>query len=225
MFHQLSAHRRAVSLALLGGLLAGALTAGPASAATISAADCASAAGEVSVEAVAISAGRTIVLQATPPDGTYQGISAVHVFCQDPNTLLSLGDISQAEVKITINPTDPGLTQSMFTIDGAGVATPGNPVVIGPFDGTSQFTVTGASNLLAPGVTAAKVGLDIEVVTQAWNKSLFDVTIGTVLNPNAGGDVLARTPELDSLVLLGSGAMGLLGYASLRRRARGSRKD
>jgi hypothetical protein len=37
------------------------------------------------------------------------------------------------------------------------------------------------------------------------------------------GDVIAATPELDSLVLFGTGAAGLAGYALMRMRARGRR--
>jgi hypothetical protein len=35
-----------------------------------------------------------------------------------------------------------------------------------------------------------------------------------------GGQIFAQTPELDSLVLFGSGAAGLAGYGLMRIRAR-----
>lgn len=223
---QFSQRSRLATVALAGGLLAAGLTAGSVSAAPPLTADqCASQQGEVAVELVAIAQGRTLNLQATPPDGNYVGTSNIHVFCQDPTTLASRGDVAGAAVQITINPTQPGLTPGMFTITGTGVTTPGNPVTIGPFDGTASFTVVGASNLLPPGVAAEKVGVDIQVVTGAFSGSLLDPTTGTTLAPFTGGDVLAKTPELDSIALFATGALGLLSYVGLRRRARRSPKD
>jgi hypothetical protein len=225
MFHQFSAHRRAASLALLGGLLATALTAGPASAASISSADCQAQSGKYAVRAVSISQGDTITLQAIP-DGTYVGQAQTEVFCQS-KTFANLGDITDAQVQVTIDPAvGSGVTASMFTIQGDGVPTTGtNPATLGPFTGIATFNVIGASNLLPPGVASADVGVHIEVVSAAWGSPLIDPGTGKPLHPGTFGDVLAQTPELDSLALFASGAAGLIGYASLRRRARGSRKD
>src|SRR5690242_1586674 len=83
----------------------------PVSAAEISAADCATQSGNVSVRAVAISPGETITLFQTL-DGTYQGQGVVEVYCRKGAN--NLGDIPDAKVKITINPTSPGLTANMF---------------------------------------------------------------------------------------------------------------
>jgi hypothetical protein len=58
-------------------------------------------------------------------------------------------------------------------------------------------------------------------VTQAWGGTLTDPGTGATLHPGTFGDILAQTPELDSLPLFAAGAMGLLGYAQLRRRASG----
>ena len=38
-------------------------------------------------------------------------------------------------------------------------------------------------------------------------------------SPGLLGDIYAETPELGSIALFGSGAMGAIGYALLRRRA------
>ncbi len=55
----------------------------------------------------------------------------------------------------------------------------------------------------------------------------LDLSTGSVDNPQSvnfvkfdTGDVFAQTPELDSLLLLGSGGLGLAGYTLLRIRAR-----
>lgn len=214
------------AVALAGGLLASALAAGSASAATITQQDCAANSGwSVVSEAVTptqLPSGR-IVLAATPPDGTYVGSARVHVFCQD--TLgNNIGDITGAMVQISIDTTGTATPSSLFTISGVGVTTPANPVVIGPFDGIGDFTVTGASNLLPPGTVSAQVGVNFDVVTTAWGSPL-GVTPLTGGAPSADGLVFAHTPELDSIALFATGAVGLLSYATLRRRARRSSKD
>jgi hypothetical protein len=50
---------------------------------------------------------------------------------------------------------------------------------------------------------------------------------GGTITYNTGdfGDVVAQTPELDSLALFGSGALSLLSYVGLRRRARSKNHD
>jgi hypothetical protein len=40
------------------------------------------------------------------------------------------------------------------------------------------------------------------------------------LRPGTFGDVIASTPELDSLALFGTGMLGMLGYGMTRLRAR-----
>ena len=221
---QFARHSRLATVALAGGLLASALAAGPASAATITQQACANNSGwSIVAEAVTptqLPSGR-IVLQATPPDGVYVGSAQVHVFCQDTMGN-NLGDITGAMVQISIDTSGTTTPNSMFTITGPGVTTPGNPVVIGPFDGFGSFTVRGASNLLPPGVASAQVGVNYDVVTQAWGTPL-----GGPLSAggSADGTVFARTPELDSIALFATGALGLLSYAALRRRARAAHKD
>jgi hypothetical protein len=210
-------------IALLGGTV---LAATPAAAAPITAADCAAQSGTVSVRAVAIAPGATITLFQTW-DGTFQGEGSLQVYCRDAHTFGNLGDITDAQVKITINPATPGVTPDMFKItgvNGVGVAnvngaTPGNPVQIGPFTGQAGFLITSPANLLAPGIAAEDVGVDFQVVTQAWGAPLKDPINGRILGPFAGGDIVAQTPELDSLALFGTGALGMLGYGLTRVRA------
>jgi hypothetical protein len=202
-----------------------ALVATPALAAEISAADCAAQSGTVSVRAVAVSPGETITLQQTL-DGTFQGVGVVEVYCRN-RAGTNLGDIPDSKVKITINPTSPGVTAGMFVITGEnGVpatdissSSPGNPVQLGPFSGTATFRITAPSTLLAPGIAAEDVAVDFQVVSSAWDGSLLDPATGKILQPGTFGDVLAQTPELDSLALFGTGALGILGYGITRMRA------
>jgi hypothetical protein len=87
--------------------------------------------------------------------------------------------------------------------------------------GNATFTITSPSNPLAPGIASEDVGVDIQVVSQARDGGMVDK--GVTLKPFAGGDILAQTPELDSLALLGTGALGMPGYGITRKRA-GRRK-
>ena len=210
--------RRGLGLAL-GIAAVGALGAIPAAASSVTAADCAAQSGTVTVRAVAISQGQTITLQQVP-DMTYQGDGQIEVFCKAGNGT-NLGDIPDAQVKVSVLPTGgvPGVTASMFTITGTAVATPGNPVFVGPVSGLSAFTITAPATLLPPGVVSADVGVQFEIVTLAYGAPLTDPSTGYVLKPGTFGDVLAATPELDSLALFGTGALGLVGYALMRRRA------
>jgi hypothetical protein len=208
--------------ALLG---ASVLAVTPAAAAPISPTDCAAQSGTLAVRAVAVSPGTTITLFQTW-DGTFQGQGTVEVYCRAAN-YANLGEIEGAQVKMTISPTAPGVTASMFQIsgvNGVGVtdvnsATPGNPVLIGPFTGTATFLVTGQSTLLGPGISAEDVAIDFQVVTQAWGEPLKDPLTGGIRQPGNFGDIVAQTPELDSLALFGTGAMGMLGYGLTRLRA------
>ena len=202
------------ALALFGGAVLGSL---PASAATITAADCATQSGNYAVKAVRIDGGETITLSQTGADGHFEGAGTAEVYCRKGND--NLGDITDAQVRITVT-SDSG---APFIVEGLnGVPTSGtNPAVLGPFTGTVDFAITAPSSLLPPGTVAAEVGTHVEVVTQAWGAPLINPQTGNTLQPRAAGDIVAQTPELDSLPLFASGALGLLSYAGLRRRARG----
>jgi hypothetical protein len=218
---------------LLMGSFAGALlsTTTVASAAPITAEAC-TAAGTgnvVAVRSVAISPGTAITLFQTL-DGTYQGQGTVEVYCRAAN-YSSLGEIPNAKVKISIDPQAPGVTASMFNVtalNGVAVADAtsahGNPVIIGPFTGSATFVISSPDNLLAPGISENFVGVDVQVVSEAWGGSMQDPTTGRIVTVGTFGDVFAQTPELDSLALFGSGAVGMLGYGLTRLRARRGRK-
>lgn len=213
----------ATSFALFGSALLGAL---PASAATISAADCAAQSGQIAVRAVAINPGETITLSQTGVDGHFEGQGTAQVYCHSGAN--NLGDVTDAQVSIRITPNDPTIATSTFTISGLnGVptanvssSTPGNPVLIGPFTGTATFQISAPATLLPPGTVTEDVAVDVETVTQAWGGSITSGPGAPSHGPFAGGDILAQTPELDSLPLFAIGALSLLGYAQLRRRAR-----
>jgi hypothetical protein len=214
----------APALATLFG--AALLAATPVSAAPISSQACGQAqpGNQIAVRAVAISQGETITLFQTL-DGTFQGQGTIEVFCKAPDGS-SLGEISDAQVKITVNAND-GYNSNMFQVsalNGVGVtdvssSRPGNPVLIGPFTGRATFLISSPSSLLEAGISADDVATDIQVVTQAWGAPLTDPATGVTLRPGTFGDILAQTPELDSLALFATGAAGMAGYGLTRLRA------
>ena len=155
----------------------------------------------------------------TQEDGTYLGQAQIRVFCRNPTTFQDLGDIQDATVLVQAfdNPfTSPDVE---FLINGV----PG-PVTVGPFTGTTTFTI----GSLMPNLhlAAQPVGAHIEVVTSIQTSGgttplptmplWGGITFGSVWN---GGSIVATTPELGSLALFGTGAVGLAGYAMMRMRS------
>ena len=208
--------RYGAALALLGGTL---LSTQAASAATIAAADCQAQSGTYAVRAVAINHGDTITLFQTGSDGHFEGQGSVEVYCRKGST--NFGEIQDAQVRVTVTP-ESGVT-SPFTVQALnGVPTSGvNPVIVGPFTGTVDFLISAPNSLLAPGQVSANVATQIELVTAAWGAPLIDPKTDRTIAPHRSGDINAQTPELDSLPLFATGALGLLSYVGLRRRARG----
>src|SRR5205823_11434573 len=103
------------------------------------------------------------------------------------------------------------LLQSDFSISGAGVPYPGtNSATIGPFDGTTTFTIYSPRRDLF--WNPQPLAVHAEVLQTTWGAP-FTGTRALL------GDIYAETPELGSIALFGSGAMGAIGYALLRRRA------
>jgi len=72
-----------------------------------------------------------------------------------------------------------------------------------------------ADTLEASGKPAIPIGLHIEYAT-----ATSDLIAGDGTYALGGGFVYAATPELGSLALFGTGAMGMAGYAMMRFRAR-----
>jgi hypothetical protein len=203
-------------VALVGGALFGSL---PASAATISAADCQTQSGTYAVRAVAINQGESITLYQTGTDGHFEGQGTVEVYCRKGTN--NLGSVDGAQVRITVTP-ESGVSTPFSITALNGVTVSGtNPVIVGPFTGSADFMISAPNTLLPAGAVSAQVATQIEAVTAAWDQPLTDPGTGRVLRPGTFGDVVAQTPELDSLPLFATGALGLLGYAQMRRRARG----
>jgi hypothetical protein len=97
---------------------------------------------------------------------------------------------------------------------------PTPPGLITDSTGKVQFTLRAQSPthpfLAGPDGAPQVIGMQLELGTGSASGS------GDPLQYHVGGfgDIVASTPELDSLALFGSGAMGLAGYAVLRLRAR-----
>jgi hypothetical protein len=226
--HMLRNFRIPTFAALLGATF---LAATPVSAApTLSAAECASQAANISVRAVAISQGDTITLYEVY--GGFKGQSSIEVFCRRQSDGANLGGIQNAKVQISINPTAAGVTASQFQISAVnGVATTdvgsthGNPVVVGPFDGNAAIEIAMPAGILPAGVVAQDVGMHFQVVTEGFGSTLTDPLTGSTLHPGTMGDILAQTPELDSLALFGTGVLGMFGYGLTRLRAATRRRD
>jgi hypothetical protein len=142
------------------------------------------------------------------------------MYCRRASDGANLGDIPTASVSITIRNPNTFAVSPLFTVTGVGANPGGNPAVIGPFDGTTAFTVSAPATLLPDGTYAADVGVYFDVVSFAWGGTLTDTTTSSTLRPGTFGDVLAPTPELWSLALFGAGAAGMASYALTRLRSR-----
>lgn len=191
----------------------------------ISASDCASQSGQTAVQSVAISPGGTTVLH-QELDGYFRAYGTISVFCLAPNGT-NLGGIPDAQVKIAVNPSGPGISASMVSVAAQGgvattsldPSTPGNPVLVGPFSGTVSVVLSAPSNILPPGIALGAIGFKVQIVEAAWGGPL-EGPGGFGLGPGSFGNVLAQTPELGSLALFGAGAAGMAGYALTRLRSR-----
>jgi hypothetical protein len=116
----------------------------------------------------------------------------------------------------------PGDTFIGLTPWGANLEAPAN--VLTDTSGHATVTLrvrdssaTGylADALDASGKAAIPIGLHIE-----WATATGDAITGDGTYLLGAGTVFAATPELDSLALFGTGAMGMAGYAMMRFRAR-----
>jgi hypothetical protein len=93
-----------------------------------------------------------------------------------------------------------------------------NPLCIAGSNGTINFTAVSGTGFFknASGSGTATYVAPYSVV--------FTDTGGSFFSPLGGGG-LANTPELDSILLFGSGALGLAGYAFMRARAARGRRS
>lgn len=187
----------AASATLLG---AGAVPA----AASLAPVNCAAPNYQIGLAFVGMSAAQNIVLQQRP-DLTYAGQVTVRVFCMQGTT--DLGEVANAQVAITTSA--PGVS-----FDGQP-ATSTTPATISLPLGIKVVDIVADQDTLAPDQFFARVGGDTISTVAAYGSS-----VPAGYNLTMTGNLFAATPELDSLVLFGTGGLGLAGYALLRRRAR-----
>ncbi len=207
--------RLAAGVGLLGAVLMGSTSA---SAAGLTQADCAAARGTPAVSVrnqIALQSAGDITM-VEQPDGSFQGTGLVEVFCQSA-THTNLGGIQGAKVQISATP-EPGIATT-FLINNV----PG-PVVIGPFDGSATFTLTSHTPNLNLQVSTdptadGAIGSHTETVIAAFGQNISGPPIAQE------GGIFAATPELDSIALFGTGAMGMAGYAIMRMRAARGRRE
>jgi len=123
---------------------------------------------------------------------------------------------------------------ALFVVTSVAGATPpcGSPAsalnfcdVTTDASGNAVFTITSPTpNAAAVGPPLSLVGSHREQVRVAFGTTLVDPRTGAFIGANAGGFLFesapaAATPELDSFVLFGAGAVALAGFAWKRRRA------
>jgi hypothetical protein len=109
--------------------------------------------------------------------------------------------------------------------------TPASGGLVTDASGRATFTLRAVSeshpDLSGPQGSAQPLGLQFDLGTApgsltpvSWFGGLFGSG-----NVGAGGVIYAATPELDSLLLFGSGIASMAGYVVLRRRAAGRTRD
>lgn len=184
-------------LSVVAGLLAlGVLTAMPASAQ----AACQNSTG-VLVEFLGVGTSNTIIMEQV--GGSFQGDVRVRVYCGLDGAL-----IPNATVSLTTTvPNSQVLQGSTWQ-----AATSPSAVVISLPTGESTITLRSSD----PNLTGwkARVGTNTVTVTGAYG-----MVISPTDYPTATGAIWAQTPELSSVALFGSGALGMAGYALTRMRA------
>jgi hypothetical protein len=161
----------------------------------------------VLVEFLGAGTSNTIMFEQT--DG-FQGDVRVKVYCGADNTPVP-------NATVTLSTTVPN---SFVIVPGGApqpATSPATAIVSVP---TGDTLVTLKSS--DPDLTGwkAKVGTNTIVVTGAYGTSLAENDY-----PTATGQLYAQTPELSSLALFGSGALGMAGYGLTRLRAMRRRKD
>jgi hypothetical protein len=195
--------RLPVQIAAFATLAAASFAAAPMPVAAASACN----SSQIQVEFLGVGASNTVLVLGG--DNYYTGNVLVHVYCGLDGTPITDSIIS---MWTTLAGTGVLDATSNSWLDATSSA---HPVAISVPTGDQQITI----RALDPGLSGwrARVGSDTVSVTQAFGQ----VVTGADGFPNANAGIWAQTPELDSLSLFGSGAMGLIGYALLRRRARG----
>jgi len=181
------------------------------------------------------------IILGSQQDGSFAGTFQVHVVCNGPT---STTDITNASVDVCAVLANPGANASLrisavgfdpsgaqpsvntpaqtanCTIDTSSGTVSGQPAaVLLPF-GYANVTIASSTPLDANS-DFALVGRESVILAQAYGTSLQTASSPLTFagSPAFSPGVWAQTPELDSLVLFGSGAVGIAGYAVLRLRA------
>ena len=150
--------------------------------------------------------GEANILLTAQQDGTFSGAVTVRVFCRDLSGT-DIGEVLGSRVTITTNV--PGTTFDGQAASGGSTATIDLPL------GSRTIMVVSTDPGLAPGVAFAKVGEQATLTTM-----VFTTTVPAGFGPGANTNVFARTPELSSVVLLGSGGLGAFGYFVVAARSK-----
>lgn len=139
-------------------------------------------------------------------DGTYAGPVIIHVYCTADDGSFA-GDVANSQVAITTNVPNT-------TFDGHA-STLSSPAIVNLPLGSKTIIVSSTDPGLAPGVAFARVGNQTAIATLAFGQSVPDGYA-----PSVTTNIFARTPELSSIALLGSGAVGAAGYVLLVGRSK-----
>lgn len=182
------------------------------------------------------------VASLAPTTPIWRGTVNLHAFCGVDDSAHWLSNVELTGVYATSNGTIPnleasadGVNYTVLPLQGfdPGLPFPSVPLATPPGlvtddQGNVQFTLYAQSPdtamLAAPDGGTQVIGMQLDagrgVVTSAGGG-------GSPVTFRVGGfgDVFAATPELDSLALFGTGAAAMAGYAMLRMRARGTKRD
>jgi hypothetical protein len=191
-------------LAAMGLLAMGLVSAAPASAQQV-ATSC-----DQSNESLglAVEPAGTKVTVTAQADGTFTGSLFIRVYCWDFVNDVDLGNVPNAQVSIT--------TSALRTTFDGEPATDTQGALINLPTGSASIPVVTTDPALS-GLAFGQIGFNTVVDTMA-----FGTPVSTSDQFTWTGKIFAQTPELDSLVLFGSGGASLAGYLLLRRRSRRS---
>jgi hypothetical protein len=189
-------------MGLIGALALALATASPAGAQTA----CTTSSGQVMVEFLGVGTNNTILMEQL--DGAYQGDVRVRVYCGIDNQL-----VPNSVVRMSTTVPNSFVRTDASTNTWVAATEPAYAEVSLP-SGEGIVSIKSPD----PGLTGwkARVGASTVTVTNAFGQPLS----GTGGYPTASGAIWAQTPELGSVALFGTGALGMAGFALLRWRAR-----
>jgi hypothetical protein len=200
--------RLAAGLGLVGMALISAIPAS--AAATTTTADCQAGGGAVRIS------GQDVALSAGPGAGgvPFTGDGQFSITCVGGSHNTALVTDKSLELTATSTASVPGGGTPSFILSGADIATAGNPVI---------------TNVLTSGTTTIHVESDtpdLNLIVQTPDSGvglLSQVVTGSARSVT--NLIFAQTPELDSIALFGTGAVGMIGYAMMRMRAARGRRE